>query len=83
MVLLGLILELPGVILAPRRAVWASILRVPARHLALLFDLAAIFAEKVKIMQKPMFSNGFSLILKVRRVSKSMKNLKKIEPGEL
>ena len=83
MALLGLILELPGVILAPEEVVWASLLRFQARHVATLFDLAAIFAEITKIMQKLMFSNDFSLILRVRRVSKSMKILKKVEPGEL
>ena len=54
-----------------------------ARHMATLFDLAAIFAENAKIMQKPMFSNGFSLILRAQRVSKSLTILKKIAPGEL
>ena len=38
------------------------------------------FAKFKKTMEKPRFSYGFSMISRVRRVSKLMKNMKKLSP---
>ena len=83
----GLIFGSPGIHCGARGRCWGHSwgfhLRFPARHMVTLSDLAAIFAENTKIIQNPMFSNGFSLILRVQRVSKSTKILKKMAPREL
>ena len=67
----GLIFGSPGIHCGARERCWCHSwgfhLRFPARHMVTLSDLAAIFAENTKIIQKPMFSNGFSLILRLPR----------------
>ena len=58
----------------------AAILRAPGRPMATFFRFGSDFAENMKIIEKPRFSYGFSMISGVRRASKSMKNLKKSSP---
>ena len=80
---LGLILDLPGIILVP----WRAVLGGPGLHFegpgaphGHFFGCGSDFAENTKIMQKPRFSFGFSMISGAWRASKAMKNLKKSSP---
>ena len=54
---------------------FASILKLPGRPIAILFNFVSNFAEH-KNTGKHKFSLRFSKIFEVRRASKSMKNLK-------
>ena len=57
-----------------------SILRIPARPMAIFLGFGRDFAQNVEIIQKPWFSHGFSMISGLGRTSKSMKNMKKSSP---
>ena len=72
-----------GLFRCPNVPFWvpkASILRVPGRPEAVFCRFCSKFAEFMETIEKPRFSDGFSMISKGQRVSKSRTNLKKSSP---